>query len=336
MIKNELGELENYRTTLPDAVKDHPSMMSAMECEILYGLTKELYTGEGKIVDAGVFLGASTRLFGHAIKANANSKAILEKFPQPVVTFEWAGLGGGMPAFFERNNVETEGLLTETSFAPLLEKMIKDVRPTTDLRLGDICAQTWDDTPIEICFLDVIKGDVINQFVFNLFMPRMIPGKSILIQQDYFIDRLPFLKVTQESLAPYFEYMGNVQSSGYFRLIKEIPPEVLAETINTKDVPIDKKLALIEQCADRVKFDEHRHYLVSLSKVLAYLQNRDIEGARAVFDELIAANPDFQGENAKYARRFGQSYSGIENDFKNTARALAKRKANRAARGLVD
>lgn len=327
MIKNELGALEGFRNALPEDLKKHPSMMSPMELEILYGMTKDYYTGQGKIVDAGVFMGASTRLFGHGIMANANADAIYAKYAKPVVTLEWGQLGGGMPAFFKRHNIETEGLLDGTSFAPLLRKMIADVLPKTDLNLGDIKEFSWDDTPIEICFLDVIKSYAINAQVFQMFVPNMIPGHSILIQQDYFIDRLPFLKVTQELLAPYFEYMGNVQSSGYFKLKKAIPQDVLDMATDPKALPLDEQHRLIEQCADRVGFDQDRKYMVLLSKAVASIQHSGPEASRDVFEELKAQFPEQQKTDALYALRLAQASKLIENDIEKALEIAARRAA---------
>ena len=292
MRMNQLGFLEEYRVSMPEGLATHPSMMSPVEREVLYGLASKYYTGKGRIVDAGVFLGASTRIFGKGIRANTEKTKILKKYKKPCVTFEHGQLGGGMPKFFERHGVDTS-LIEGTSFAPLLKKMIKDVRPLVDLRIGDILSETWGDEPIEILFLDVVKSYDINAFTLKNFFPRLIPGRSILIQQDYFIDRLPFLKMSQESLAPYFEYIGNAQSSGYFLLKKKIPKKVLAKAANPNGFEFDEKISLIEQCAERVSFDSDRTYMTLLSKVIQTLQDR---GYDAAVEMLNAINNDFPAQ----------------------------------------
>ena len=50
--------------SIPLSCLDTPSMMSIPERQFLFGLASRYYAGKGIIVDAGIFLGASTRCFG--------------------------------------------------------------------------------------------------------------------------------------------------------------------------------------------------------------------------------------------------------------------------------
>ena len=79
---------------------------------------------------------------------------------------------------------------------------------------------------IEIMFLDVCKTPEINFRIQQLFS-RMIPGKSVLIQQDYIYENLPYIKITMGYLRDYFEYIGSIGCSVVFLLKKEIPMNIL-------------------------------------------------------------------------------------------------------------
>ncbi len=320
---SELGWLKEYRTPLPETLKKHPSMMSLVEREVLYGLASNYYEGKGAIIDAGVFLGASTRIFGKGVSVNAQKSEILGQFKKPIVTFEHGQLGKGMMGFFERHSVETTDLIKGTSFVPLLRKMIKDVRPMVDLRVGDILKQKWDKTPIEILFLDVVKSAEINQFVFENFFPRLIPGKSIVIQQDYFIDRLPFLKISQELLDPYFEYIGNAQSSGYFLLKKKIPAKAIKGATNPMDRKLEKKLSLIENCAERIKFDRDRSYLVLISKIIQILDDQDYDTGVAALAELNEAFPEQSQLLTSSKNRLAMGLRLLDGNFRRSKKQLA-------------
>ncbi|MEM8552462.1 MAG: methyltransferase domain-containing protein [Pseudomonadota bacterium] len=314
LVRSSLGDaLRQYRVPLSESARAHPTMMSLTEREVLFGLARDSYEGYGRIVDAGIFLGASTRLFAEGIAANGQRDAILARYQRPCISFEQGRLNRGMPAFFERHGVDASDL-TGSSFVPLLERLIADVRPYVDLRIGDITGQTWSDGPIEILFLDLVKNPKINQTCLCEFYPHLIPGRSIVIQQDYFIDRLPFLKVSQEALSPYFEYLGSAYSSGYFRLTREIPRDVLEEA-GAGDVPLKGQLAAIEECAARVAFDPDRHFMVLLSKVIATAAAEGHDAARAAYHELEGRFPDQAVLRTRLGHRMERALGDLNRDF---------------------
>jgi hypothetical protein len=56
-----------------------------------------------------------------------------------------------------------------------------------------ISAARWSGQQIEIKFLEVLKSRDIQHAVMGTFLPSLLPG-GILIQPDYFIDRVLFVK----------------------------------------------------------------------------------------------------------------------------------------------
>src|SRR5438067_2369515 len=86
------GELavpwNRFLVDLPQDVAAIPSMMSVGERKFLYGLAKDYYTGAGRIIDAGTFLGASTRCFGAGLQKNATYDRT--RWPSPVISFDMA------------------------------------------------------------------------------------------------------------------------------------------------------------------------------------------------------------------------------------------------------
>lgn len=322
MRSSNIGAMSQFRAQLSEDMAGHPSMMSPVEREILFRLARDYYQGKGKIIDAGVFMGASTRLFCHGLKANPASDAILAADPTPVATFEYGQLGAGMPRFFERHGIETDGLLDGTSFKPLFEKMIADVASMVDLRFGDVMEHTWGGEPVEICFLDLIKSIKINAHVFKTMIPHLLVGESILIQQDYFIDRLPFLKMSQEYLAPYFDYDGNAQSSGFFRLNKTIPDDVLAQAADPYSLPYDQQMDLIEQCGERVAQDPDRHFLVLLSKVIVAFEQNGVAAGDRELEELAERFPDVYHGRTQFHPRIKMGIKALEVDCGRARRQL--------------
>ncbi len=264
---------------LPDSIMAIPSMMSINERRLLYGLAKDWFTGKGVIVDAGVFLGSSTRCFGEGILKNMHlgSRPNEQKL---IRTFEFAVMNPGMPAFFERHKVP-EKVEVGGSFEHVLRRNIEPVQSMVDLAIGDICHQSWNGDEIEICFLDVIKSKRIHSHVIDMFYPSLLVG-SILIQQDYFINSLTFLKITQEYLSDYFEYLGEIQSSAVFKLVKKLPH---FDGDPAEALPLESQLKLLDQARDR-SVDVDRRFMVELSKAHVMVDAGEYDAAGAFLESL--------------------------------------------------
>jgi len=58
------------------------------------------------------------------------------------------------------------------------------------------------------------------------FFPHLIPGISLVIQQDYIHFALPWIHITMERLAEYFETLDYFRSgSAVYRLKRALPAE---------------------------------------------------------------------------------------------------------------
>ena len=209
-----------------------PSMMSVAERRFLYGLASKYYAGAGVIVDAGIFLGASTTCFGEGLRQSPYLESAIASWQRPIVSFERGIVTPTMPAFFKRNFLDID-LKPGNSFAELVRTNIQPVARLVDLRIGDIQETGKIEQPIEILFLDVLKLPAINKFVVENYYPQLIPGQSIVIQQDYFYDLLPYIKTYQEYFADYFTYLGEIGSTAAFLCTATIPPEA-AKNIEEK------------------------------------------------------------------------------------------------------
>jgi hypothetical protein len=248
---------------LPKSVLAVPSMMSVPERRFLHGLARDYYVGAGIIVDAGIFLGASTRCFGEGLPQNERFREIRATWKKPIVSFERGIVNPNMPAFFARNNVPIQAQPGE-SFAVAVERNVAPVAELVDLRIGDICETGAVDQPIEILFLDVLKNPQIAQFACEQYFPRLIPGRSVVLQQDYFFEQLPYIKTYQEYFMDYFSYIGEIGSMAVFLCIDEIPHELtlnIEEKVGTMEQLRLASVALQRSC------DPSRRFLMALSKL---------------------------------------------------------------------
>jgi len=276
---------------MPPSAGEVPSMMAPHEKRFLYGLAKQYWRGEGIIVDAGIFLGGSTRCFGDGLRANpalAKGRRVKEK---PIVSFEKGSMNPGMVPHLERKGITiTEDL--RRNFIPLVEKFIEPVSDLVDLRPGDIMetAETIDQ-PIEICFLDVLKTPEISSYCLSKFMPRLIPGRSVVIQQDYFFEQLPYIKTHQEFLRDHFTYIGEICSSAAFLCTSPIPEEKLAQI--REGIPYEESLKLAGIAMQRSN-DPARRFMMAISK-LRMIEKE--EGPEAAYLRMIKSDfPEQAGD----------------------------------------
>lgn len=274
---------------IPKSVLSVPSMMSVAERRFLYGLASKYYSGDGLIVDAGIFLGASTRAFGEGLRDSANAEDAITKWHRPIVSFERGIVTPTMPAFFKRNNLAFEGSPGD-SFADQVQKNVAPVASMVDLRIGDIQETGKIRQPIEILFLDVLKLPEINKFVVENYYSRLIPGRSIVIQQDYFYDLLPYVKTYQEYLHPYFAYVGEIGSTAVFLCKEQIPQEATLQI--EEKVDATEQLRLASMALQR-SVDPTRRFLMALSKLRLV---RKLQGAKAAQDYLRFVKSEYPTE----------------------------------------
>jgi hypothetical protein len=142
------------------------------------------------------------------------------------------------------------------------------------------------DRPVEIAFYDCLKSKALDWAVFKVFAPHYLPGRTVVVQQDYFFEGALDNKIRQEFLAPYFTYLGGMSTSAVFRLDKALPQEFF-----DKD-PIDSLSAneqreLLVRAASRTTEPKWRLY-VQMSEVLFTAQNIDRGQALELLDEIEA------------------------------------------------
>ena len=213
--------LQKAKQNYPDIFKI-PSMLTPEEKILLYLLAKYYYTGEGKIFDAGIFYGGCTEAFLRGLLEN-NKQAAKTK---QIWAYEYGYLNNNYENRIQTNTLGMKPLkndFTNITFSYLNTLGHYD---KVNFIQGDILKMQYPDK-IEIMFLDACKTPEVNFRMQQLFT-RLIPGKSIVIQQDYVYNLLPYIKVTMGYLKDYFEFVGaTAWNSAVFKLIKPIPPEVL-------------------------------------------------------------------------------------------------------------
>jgi hypothetical protein len=209
-----------------------PGMLSFAERALLFELVRSTWRGDGVVVDGGSFMGSSLAAEAEGMRAGAALDDVeADRFPdgRPIHGYELGHLPAPANDTVDRRRKfgSVEYHLGD-SFVPILEKTVAPYGDLVSLHLGDLMDQSWDGSPIEIAFIDVCKTTALNEHVSREFYPSLVPGASTLVHQDFFFDRLPWLRVTMGYLKDFFRWEGQVFTSSVYRNVAAVPPDVAA------------------------------------------------------------------------------------------------------------
>jgi hypothetical protein len=230
---------------VPEACSGVPTMLMQDELRLLEFLAEEIYRGDGVIVDAGCFLGGSTLALAGGLRRNLARRCQPEAGQiHSFDLFEVEDWTRGV--YFPRETPAGAGT------REIFEHNIAAYAPLVEVHEGDITAAPWTGGPIELLFIDVAKNVTVCDWVTANLFPHLIPGRSILVQQDYLYGHWTgWLHVTMEYFADEFERVCDTGSNSVaFRLIKPIAPERIKERL-VAEMPIEQKIALMDSAAGR-------------------------------------------------------------------------------------
>ena len=214
---------------LPEEMRNAEAMTHQEDQKILYSLARDYYQNVGSIVDAGCFLGGSTLALCYGLKANPKYEEFKEKkivYSYDLFIVEPWTIGIHFPKDTPLNS----------SFQARFESNIAPVKELVQVNAGDIKAAPLPDRAIEILFIDVSKHWTINDYIVREMFSRLIPGVSIVVQQDYlFPEWSGWLPVTMEYFADYFEIIDHAKdNSAVFFYHTQIPDSMLQDDFFAK------------------------------------------------------------------------------------------------------
>ena len=91
-----------------------------------------------------------------------------------------------------------DGVQVGESFRPRFDAHVARFDVPHDVHEGDITKIGWSGGPIDVLFLDVLKSWEINDAVLRDFFPSLVPGRSVIVHQDYGWGDTPWIPITVE------------------------------------------------------------------------------------------------------------------------------------------
>jgi hypothetical protein len=220
----EASPLPSWRSVvLPDEVGRAQTMLMRTEQQLLHGLARDYFRNEGVIVDAGCFLGGSTLALASGLRANPRFQAA----PRPGVIHSYDRFAVEPWTIGIYFPVDTPHTMT---FEPIFRENIVPFADLVSVHSGDVQQAPVPDEPIEILFVDLAKHWTVNDYVVRAFFPKLVPGRSIVIQQDYlYTGWNGWLPVTMEYFSDFFELVDHTEKNSVVFLYKQAaPPEAFA------------------------------------------------------------------------------------------------------------
>lgn len=196
---------------LPERLRQVPTMLTHEECRMLVWLTRNLFLGRGTICELGAFMGGSTVHLAYGLRGNRVHPAAKKGWMSPLKRFSQCRSGKPLHSFdaFYVPAEAKQGLLDYwgfppfegTDFFPVFQRNIEEFADLIAVNKGDIANTNWK-LPIEILFVDCCKDWDTNDAVTRKFYPFLIPGVSVIVQQDYLHFQHPWVVATMEALYP--------------------------------------------------------------------------------------------------------------------------------------
>ncbi len=197
-------------------------LLGLEERKLLYHLARNIYTGEGAVVELGAFCGASTCCLAAGLRENPRAVG------HHVDSYDCFIANESYLVDFIRTQFG-ESIEMGESFAAIFQRATAEYADLIEVHAGDLLEQSLpSEASIEILFVDIAKTLALSGKVLSEFFPHLIPGKSIVIHQDFYHPTAFYLPVVMDFLWDHFTVIETGRDwSVVFRLEVPIPREKL-------------------------------------------------------------------------------------------------------------
>ena len=300
------------------------TMLSTGELDFLHWLGKSQYSGAGRVVELGSFLGGSTLALCHGLSQNP-------AWTQPLLAYD------RFVMFNDQEGRYTHIAAPGESFLPAFRRNIRAFSDRVTTRPMSIPAPTpgVDHTealyperePIEILFIDAAKTWPVHITILDVFGPHLIPGKSIVIQQDFKWATVFYLPLHMHQLRECFEPAFDIPdgASTAFRYLGNIDRH-----LGTLWQPTDFDIAGANAVWDAIDQYWGEHARGDLIHIMRLLRAQhlaslgDLDQALSVIESAIAAAIRDDASLALEAVRYASSGLRKNSDaMSNTERLIA-------------
>lgn len=238
---------ERNQGEVPQQIYKPKGMVGPEERRCYYWLAKNWLSGQGCIVDAGAFVGASTYCFAagaaDAGRRAYNDDVLIHAYDYFQVVDEYVG---------EAISRDFRKIKAGESYLDVFATQTGQYMDAIRAYPGDFLSHSWKGAPIEILFIDIAKTSELCAHAVKEFFPSLIPQQSVVIHQDYFHCWHPYIHVGMEYLDEEFELVDEhvAFQSRVWRLKNKIPSGKI-ERLAKYDLDAGERMALLDRLVEK-------------------------------------------------------------------------------------
>lgn len=282
-----------------------PTMISREETQYLFWLGAHYWKNSGHIVEIGPWLGGSTICLASGMRNNGPiSKYKLHVFDN----FIWRDFmadrsalslknGDSFQPYFESNLASSCDLIeSHRSALPddptPLDKLAESIHTTES---ADIATLYWTSgEPVEILFVDGAKTWTGFKHLLHVFNEHLIPGKSLLVCQDYKFWGSYWVPMMLEYFVEHFELAHNLaQNTVSFVFKSKIPGKLFDDLPGYGELKIETGDDLLQRASQRLLMsdDQLGGYILQACKIRYRMNMGETDSALNLFRQLEAEWP---------------------------------------------
>jgi hypothetical protein len=259
------AELDALRTELPAEIYNCRGQLSAYDRLIYYWAGRSYYSGFGTIVDAGALIGGTAKLMAFGLTQNPRAGDVSGRILS-YDRFEDRDGGFMVEAIKKFRGIELPPAQNGVvDFEPAFRFNTAAFAEMIQVRRGDITKIGYDDErPIEILSVDVGKTANLMLYMAQEFFPKLVPGKSLLLNQDYVFAGQPWVIMAMELLSDYFEdHEPPTECTMTHRCIAPITREIVRDRLGEmgRDYFTAGNIGLIRRARERLREPQNRAHL---------------------------------------------------------------------------
>lgn len=254
-------------------------MTSKTEQDFCTRYGRDLYSGNGEVVDLGCWLGSTTIPLVRGLRENG---AFVESGRKVYaydlfLWFDWMNesvVGTDLVGKFAEGD----------SFLGEFEKRTAVYAEHVETRAGDLAKIGWSGEPIEFLLVDAMKNWELANAIIRDFYPPLVPG-SLVLHQDFAHWLVPWIHLIQWKFRDHFELFEDIPKSQsvVFKLIRPVPVvgELGFEDFSGQDVD-----EAFEYCLGIVTPEKRPN--VAAAKVMWFAHQDRLSDAARVHAELLS------------------------------------------------
>ncbi|HAC64163.1 MAG TPA: hypothetical protein DCF68_11640 [Cyanothece sp. UBA12306] len=271
LVKKLKGSNENVRLH---------GMTNISEQQYFEIYAREQYQGIGEIVDLGSWMGSTTIPLAKGIKNNKNCQNKIDKI-HAFDRFIWESW----------MNISSQDTLKQyqpgDSFLDEFKKRTKKYSKYIKVYPGDLCEIGWIGKEIEFLLVDAMKSWKLTSSICQDFFPFLIPGKSLVLHQDFSHFYTPWIHLVMYRFRDYFEPHYDVPNSPsfVFKYTSKIPADKLDMDYSFKSFSVEEAEAAVSYSLSCTPQEKHNGIIAA--KIMFFAHQKQYDQAQKEVDKYI-------------------------------------------------